>query len=134
MHIIRTVPSFHYLDADEGLPFFVNYLGFRIVHQEAGLRVVERGDVRFHLETNREYASQLPPLVRVETDDIRELWAELSTNPQHHEHLHQRFRNGPELRPWNAWEFAVKDSQACIVFQQWNPRSATDGKAEDFQS
>lgn len=130
MHLKRTVPSFHYNDANEGRPFFANYLGFRVVHEEGGLCVVERGDVRFHLETNKDYASQLPPLVRVETDNIRDLWAELSSKTGHPKYLHERFRNGPEMRPWNAMEFAVKDSQACIVFQQWSRGSETSRKAE----
>ncbi|MEM1353694.1 MAG: hypothetical protein AAGC44_09765 [Planctomycetota bacterium] len=121
MTLLRANPSFQYTNSDDGLAFWSDYLGFQVIYDEGvgKLRVVRKDSVTILLETNKAYAKQLPPLLRIETDDAAALWAELSVKPEHSEYVHERFVAGPELRPWNAWEFAVQDKRACVVFQQW---------------
>ncbi|MEM6331270.1 MAG: VOC family protein [Planctomycetota bacterium] len=121
MTLLRFTPSFQYDDSDQALPFWIDYLGFRLVHDDGSgkLRVVERESLCVMLETNAEYAAQLASLIRVATDDIAAIWAEVHAKPRHHRYVHQRFERGPELRPWGAHEFAVQDHRVCIVFQQW---------------
>ncbi len=121
MQLLRFLPSFQYADSDEALPFWIDYLGFRIVHDEGPgkLHVVHRKGVSVMLETNEEYAQQLSPLIRLETDDIAALWAELKSKPEHERYVHDRWVSGPEMRPWRAQEFAVQDEGVCVVFQQW---------------
>ncbi|MEM6331824.1 MAG: hypothetical protein AAF823_00605 [Planctomycetota bacterium] len=119
MPLKRTVASVQYDNAADGKPFFVDHLGFVVVHEDPTLCVVTRDTVTFMLETNADYAAQLAPLVRVEVDDIHTFWAELAAKPTHADFAHERFPDGPELRPWGAHEFAAHDQGACIVFQQW---------------
>ncbi|MEM9186556.1 MAG: VOC family protein [Planctomycetota bacterium] len=121
MALLKFNPSFQYASSDDALPFWEGYLGFRIAHDEGPgkLRVAQRDSVCVLLETNTEYATQLPPLIRLETDDIDGLWAELREHGHHQRYAHDRFPDGPELRPWGAREFAVQDARVCVVFQQW---------------
>ncbi|MEM1209846.1 MAG: hypothetical protein AAGI54_11315 [Planctomycetota bacterium] len=126
MRFLRTAASVQYTDAQRGKPFFVDYLGFSISHEGDGLVVVVRDEVPFMLETNAEYAAQLSPLTRIHVDDIQALWAELASKPTHEDFTHPRFPNGPELREWGAWEFAVQDEGVCLVFQQWDTEATSD--------
>lgn len=121
MKLLRFNPSFQYKNSDEALPFWVAYLGFRVTHDEGSgkLRVAQRDSVFVLLETNAEYAAQLPPLIRLEVDDIATLWQELKRKQEHDGYVHPRFVEGPELRPWGCHEFAVQDDRVCVVFQQW---------------
>ncbi|MEM1098747.1 MAG: hypothetical protein AAGH92_08155 [Planctomycetota bacterium] len=121
MKLLRTTVGAHYHNSDDGLPYFVDYLGFEVVHDEGPgkLHVVSRDGLCVHLATDQDYASQLAPLIRIETDDIQTLWDELSANSLHDKYVHERFVKGPELRPWNCIEFAVNDRKMCIVFQEW---------------
>jgi hypothetical protein len=119
MKLLKTVASVFYENLDQGKEFFINILGFHIVHEDEGLCVVTKDDVTFHISIDEEYSKILPPLYRVETDNIQELWKQIKLKDPKGKYLHDRFPNGPELRPWGAYEFAYLDSQVCLVFQQW---------------
>ncbi|WP_309386982.1 VOC family protein [Cerasicoccus frondis] len=122
MKFNSVTPGIFYPDLTTAKAFFVDFIGFSILHEEPGLCVVVRDGVKFHLAIDEaEYAKNPAPLFRIETDDIQALWQELLAKDPDKKILHPRFPNGPELRPWNAWEFAAGfgEDRVCLVFQQW---------------
>ena len=50
------------------------------------------------------------------TDEIDAIYAKISAS--HPEYLHPNLSR-VTLRPWGAKEFALRDHQVCIIFQQW---------------
>eukprot|EP00656_Telonema_subtile_P006823 TRINITY_DN13178_c0_g1_i1.p1 TRINITY_DN13178_c0_g1~~TRINITY_DN13178_c0_g1_i1.p1 ORF type:complete len:124 (+),score=25.36 TRINITY_DN13178_c0_g1_i1:214-585(+) len=119
MALVRTVASVFYNEFEDGRPFWVDFLGFAVVHQDEGICVLQRDGVKFCLLRDQEYVAAPPPLYRIEVDDIQAVWADIQTRHPERRFEHPRFVEGPELREWGCWEFAVKDEQACLVFQQW---------------
>src|SRR5690606_8085489 len=52
----RLIPKVFYDHLDEGFDFFVDGLGFQVMHQENGLVVVERDGAKVYLVENPEFA------------------------------------------------------------------------------
>src|SRR5438045_1174593 len=115
--MIRLVPKVFFDHMNDGLDLFVNGLGFKIMHQDASLAVVERDGAKAYIVESPEYAAKDRPELAIETDSIEELYAEISSKRP--EMLHPNSRVVAK-KPWGAKEFAVLDkTHVCIVFRQW---------------
>jgi hypothetical protein len=66
---------------------------------------------RNHLEPKEHY-----PEFRLVTNNIEDVYAKVSAL---HPHLLHPNLDKVTLRPWGAKEFAIKDKQLGIIFQQW---------------
>ena len=93
---------------------------FEITHNEINSKhpfcVLEKNGLRINLFQNEALAKEHNPEFRLVTDNIKDVYDEIaSTHPQL---LHPNL-NKITLRPWGAKEFAIKDNQLGIVFQEW---------------
>jgi hypothetical protein len=113
----RLIPNIFYSSLDDGLDLFVTCLGFKVLHQDATLAVVERDGAKAYLVESAEFAARDRPQITIETDTIDELYREISSrSPQM---LHPNSRH-IEKKPWGAREFAVLDkTDVCVVFRQF---------------
>ncbi|WOO43078.1 hypothetical protein [Rubellicoccus peritrichatus] len=126
--LIRAVFTIPFSKLDAPKQFFTGLLNFKVVHEESTLAVVERDSIRIHLEQNDGVGIDVDgfemtaPIVRIETNDIKSIWEEMMARDTEGKHIHPRFKDGPNLRPWGAWEFGVRDeNNMVILFQQWEP-------------
>jgi hypothetical protein len=78
--------------------------------------VVEKNGSRVNLFQNQELARKDNPEFRLVTDNIEEVYENVSL--KFPELLHPNLSR-ITLRPWGAKEFAVMDGQIGIVIQQW---------------
>ncbi|MEN9569995.1 MAG: hypothetical protein RL172_1226 [Bacteroidota bacterium] len=120
MTFLKLVPNVFYTNIYEGLKLFVDCLQFSIGHAELNAAqpfcVVEKDGVCINLFQNEPLANEHYPEFRLVTNDIEAVYATISaTHPQL---LHPNL-NKVTLRPWGAKEFAIKDKQVGIIFQQW---------------
>lgn len=111
------IPKIFYERLEDGLAFFVDGLGFKVLYQDASITVIARDGAKAYLMQNTALARQDRPELAVETDDIDAIYAEMSTRaPQL---LHPNVSR-VTLRPWGAREFAMLDSTTvCVVFREW---------------
>jgi hypothetical protein len=115
--MIRLIPKIFFNQMDEGLDLFVNCLGFKILHQDDSLAVVGRDGARAYVVESAEYAARDRPEIAIETDNIEEIYQEISMKRP--DVLHP---NLPRVtrRPWGALEFSLLDKTGvCVVFRQW---------------
>jgi hypothetical protein len=111
------IPKIFYNRMDEGLDLFVNCMGFKVLYQENTLAVVGRDGAKAYIVESPEYAAKDRPEIAIETDNIEELYNEISNKRP--DLLHP---NLPKItkRPWGALEFSLLDkTTVCIVFRQW---------------
>ena len=113
----RLVPNIFYNRLSEGLELFVTCLGFKVLHQDATLAVVERDGAKAYIIESPEFAAKDRPQISIETDTIDELYREISSKtPQM---LHPNSKT-IEKKPWGAREFGVRDkTDVCVVFRQF---------------
>ena len=114
---IRLIPKVFFDRMEDGLDLFVNCLGFTVLHQDASLAVVGRDGARAYVVESAEYAAKDRPEIAIETDDIHEVYKEVSAKRPGALHP-----NAPRVtkRPWGALEFALLDKTGvCVVFRQW---------------
>ena len=113
----RLVPNIFYNRLSEGLELFVTCLGFKVLHQDATLAVVERDGAKAYIVESPEFAAKDRPQISIETDTIDELYREISSkSPQM---LHPNSKT-IEKKPWGAREFGVLDKTGvCVVFRQF---------------
>jgi hypothetical protein len=119
--IIRLIPKIFFDHMEDGLDLFVNCLGFTVLHQDDSLAVVGRDGARAYVVESPEYAAKDRPEVAIETDDIDQIYKEISQKRP--DVLHP---NVPRVtkRPWGALEFALLDKTGvCVVFRQWPARA-----------
>jgi len=120
MNFIRLVPNVYYRDIKDGLKIFIDCLGFKIGYEELTAAkpfcVIEKNGLQIYLFQHDELARQHYPEFRFQTNDVDEVYRNVSSS--HPEYLHPNL-NSVTLRPWGAKEFAVRDSQICIIIQQW---------------
>lgn len=120
MHFTKLVPNVFYVDINDALKTFVDCLQFEIEHDELRSKnpfcVVVKGDLRINIFQDAELAKEHNPEFRLVTENIDEVHQQISKT-----HPHLLHPNLPKvtLRPWGAKEFAIKDNQLGIVFQQW---------------
>ncbi len=116
----KLVPNIFYVEINDGLTFFVECLNFEIGHDEIKSKnpfcVLEKDGLRINLFENAELANEHYPEFRLVTKNIEEVYERISTS--HPEFLHPNL-NKITLRPWTAKEFALKDSQVCVIIQEW---------------
>jgi hypothetical protein len=115
--MIRLVPKIFYNHMEEGLDLFVNCLGFKVLHRDSSLAVVARDGAKAYIVESAEYAAKDRPEIAIETDNIDEIYGQVST--QRPDVLHP---NLPRVtkRPWGAFEFSLLDKTGvCVVFRQW---------------
>ena len=113
----RLIPNIFYRSLSDGLDLFVTCLGFKLLHQDATLAVVERDGAKAYLVESAEFAARDRPQVTIETDTIDQLYREISSrSPQM---LHPNSKR-IEKKPWGAREFGVLDkTDVCVVFRQF---------------
>lgn len=120
MNFSKLVPSVFYVDISDGLKLFVDCLQFSIEHQELKTSqpycVLEKDGIRIMVFQDEQLAKEHYPELRLETDDIEEVFAKVSAS---HPHLLHPNLNKVTPRPWGAKEFAIADKQLGIRFQQW---------------
>ena len=120
MKFSKLVPSLFYIDILDGLKLFVDCLQFSIEHQDINTAqpfcVLEKDGIRIMVFQDEQLAKEHYPELRIETDNIEEVYATISVS---HPHLLHPNLNKVTLRSWGAKEFAIKDKQVGIRFQQW---------------
>jgi len=115
--MIRLVPKIFFNQMNEGLDLFVNCLGFKILYQDGSLAVVGKDGAKAYVVESAEYAAKDRPEIAIETDNIAEIYGEISAKRP--DMLHP---NLPRVtkRPWGATEFSLLDKTGvCVVFRQW---------------
>jgi hypothetical protein len=120
MNFQQLIPNVYYPDISHGLSMFVDCLGFVIGHNEIEADqpfcVLNRDGLSIYLFGHKELAKEHNPEFMFLTKDIDAAFKKISTS--HPEFLHPNL-NQVQLRPWGAREFAIRDNQVCIIFQQW---------------
>lgn len=123
MHFTKIVPSIFYLDIQIAIKTFVDCLEFSVGHDERQTEnpfcVVKKNGLSIMLFQNAEYADKEHPEIRLETDNIDEVYARVAA--KFPELLHPNLKE-VTLRPWGAREFAMLDGQIGIRVQQWQDR------------
>ena len=115
--MIRLVPKIFFDRMDDGLDLFVDCLGFTVLHQDGSLAVVGRDGAKAYVVESAEYAAKDRPEIAIETDNIGQVYEEISSKRP--DVLHP---NLPRVtkRPWGALEFSLLDKTGvCVVFRQW---------------
>jgi len=113
----RLIPKIFYDHLDEGIDFFVDGLGFDILHQGDDLAVVERDGAKAYLVASPEFAAKDRPEIAIETDAIGVQHVEIRSRRP--DLLHPNGRDVTK-KPWGALEFAVRDATGvCVIFRQW---------------
>jgi len=120
MNFEKLVPNVFYVNITDGLKLFVDCLDFTIGHDEIKSSqpfcVLEKDGLRINLFENAALAKEHYPEFRLVTKNIEEVYKKVSTS--HPEFLHPNLKK-ITLRPWGAKEFALKDVQVGIIFQEW---------------
>ena len=120
MNFTKLVPNIFYTDINAALKLFVDCLEFNIGHDELmsanPFCVIEKNGLRINLFQNHELAKQHNPEFRLVTENIDEVYKQVSLS--HPEFLHPNL-SVITLRPWRAKEFALMDQQVGIIIQQW---------------
>jgi hypothetical protein len=120
MKFSKLVPSVFYSDITDGLNLFVDCLQFSIEHQDLKTAqpycVLGKDGIRIMLFQDAQLAQEHYPELRIETEDIEAVYAQVSAS--HPQLLHPNL-NKVTRRPWGAKEFAILDKQVGIRFQQW---------------
>ena len=120
MSFEKLVPNVYYVNIHDGLKIFADCLGFSIAHDEIKsgepFCVLDRDGLQIYLFQNEKLAKEHNPEFRLVTRDIEEVYAKVSKS--HPAFLHPNLHK-VTLRPWGAKEFALRDEQVCIIFQQW---------------
>jgi hypothetical protein len=112
----RLVPKVFYDNIEDALDLFVDCMGFRVLHRDGTLAVVERDSAKAYLVESAEFAAKDRPEIAIETDAIEQLYQEIRARRP--EMLHPK-SNVLEKKPWGAVEFAIRDkTDVCIVFRQ----------------
>ncbi len=120
MNFTKLVPSVFYTDLSDGLKLFVDCLQFTIHHKDLNTSqpycVLQKDGISIMLFQDKQLAKEHYPELRLVTNHIEEVYAKVSAS---HPHLLHPNLNKVTQRPWGAKEFAIKDNQVGIRFQQW---------------
>ncbi len=116
----QLVPNVYYENINDGLKMFVDCLGFAIGHSELSSKepfcVLNKDGLSIYLFQHAPLAKEHNPEFRIVTKNIEEVYEKVSRS--HPEYLLPNLKI-VTLRPWGAREFALRDDQVCIIFQQW---------------
>lgn len=120
MNFTKLVPSIFYTNISDGLKLFVDCLHFTIEYNDLNTSqpycVLEKDGIRIMVFQDEKFAKEHYPELRLETSNIEEVYAKLSAS---HPYLLHPNLCEVTTRPWGAKEFAIKDNQIGIRFQQW---------------
>lgn len=120
MHFTKLVTSVFYTDLSDGLKLFVDCLQFTIKHKDLNTPqpycVLEKDGIGIMVFQDEQLAKEHNPELRLVTDNIEEVYAEVSAS---YPHLLHPNLNKVTFRPWGVKEFAIADNQLGIRFQQW---------------
>lgn len=120
MNFTKLVSSVFYEDISDGLKMFVDCLEFTIEHKDITTSqpycVLQKDAITIMVFQDEQLAKEHYPELRLVTNNIEEVYAKVSAS---HPHLLHPNLNNVTLRPWGAKEFAIKDKQLGIRFQQW---------------
>src|SRR4051812_44386454 len=120
MNFSKLVPNVFYTNISDGVKMFVDCLEFTIGHDEINSKypfcVLEKDGLRINLFQNEKLAKEHYPEFRLVTNNIEDVYAKISES---HPHLLHPNLDKITLRPWGAKEFAIKDNQLGVIFQQW---------------
>ena len=115
--MLRLIPKVFFDHMDQGLDLFVGCLGFEVLHRNGTLAVVARDGAKAYVVESPESAALDRPEIAIETDSIRDLYAEISSKRPDVLHPNSKV---VAKKPWGAQEFAVLDKTGvCVVFRQW---------------
>ena len=111
------IPKIFYERMEDGLAFFVQGLGFKILYRDENLAVIAREGAKAYLVQDAEFAAKDRPELAIDTDDIAAVFKEISQRSPQWLHPHG---NHVQLKPWGAKEFAMLDkTHVCVIFRQW---------------
>lgn len=120
MNFIKLIPSVFYTNLSDGLKLFVDCLHFTVEHKDINASqlycVLKKDGISIMLFQDEQLAKEHYPELRLVTNNIEEVYAHISSS---HSHLLHPNLDKVTLRPWGAKEFAIKDNQIGIRFQQW---------------
>ncbi len=120
MNFNQLIPNVYYVNIADGLKMFADCLGFAIGHNEIKsdqpFCVLAKDELGIYLFEHEKLAREHNPEFRLVTKNIGEVYEKVSKS--HPEFLHPNLKE-VTLRPWGAKEFALRDHQVCIIFQQW---------------
>jgi predicted HAD superfamily hydrolase len=120
MNITKLIPSVFYTDISDGLKLFVECLQFTIEYKDLNTSqpycVLQKDGISILLFQDEQLAKEHYPELRLETNNIEEVYEKVSAS---HPHLLHPNLNKVTMRPWGAKEFALRDNQIGIRFQQW---------------
>lgn len=120
MKLNKVIPQIFYSDIKTGLVLFVECLGFKVKYSdpdgEHPFYIVDRDGVTLFLVEDDEFAKKDRPEIRIDTDDIDALHAELMKKSIKLFHPNS---SAIKLQPWGLKEFALLDeSDVCVIIQQ----------------
>lgn len=120
MTFSKLVPSVFYTDLSDGLKLFVDCLQFTIAHKDLNSTqpycVLQKEGISIMVFQDEQLAKEHYPELRLVTTNIEEVFAAVAAS---HPHLLHPNLCKVTSRPWGAKEFAIKDNQVGIRFQQW---------------
>lgn len=120
MTFTKLVPSVFYADMADALTMFVDCLHFKIEHKDFNASqpycVLGKDGINIMVFQDEPLAKEHNPELRIVTDNIDEVYAQVSAT---HPHLRHQNLDKVTLRPWGSKEFALADKQLGIRFQQW---------------
>jgi hypothetical protein len=115
------IPKIFYARLQDGLDFFVDDLGFSVLHQDSGMAVIARDGAKAYLVENAECSALDRPELSIDTDQIDAVFAEMAARAPQLLHPNS---NRITLKPWGSREFAMLDkTTVCVVFRQWPDQS-----------
>src|SRR5438874_2124829 len=105
-------PNVFYADIKVGLNLFVDCLQFKVTYDDLASEeqpscIVEKDGLKVFLIQSEEFALKDRPELRLETDDIEEVFDAVVKS--HPELLHPNSKE-VSLKPWKAKEFALRDA------------------------
>ena len=120
MALRKLIPTVFYADLAIGRQLFEQGLGFELRYEETNgeqpFCILAKDAVEIHLAQNAALAAQDRPEIRLETDDIHALFAEVQRNAPALLHPNG---NRVTRKPWGLLEFALRDeTQVCVIVQQ----------------
>jgi hypothetical protein len=118
MSLTAVLPKIFYADIQPALDFFIDGLGFELGYHDEDLYIVKRDNVTLLLSVDEALAKLDRPEIRIATDDIDLIYAEIKARRP--DILHPNL-NYVKQQPWGLREFALLDpTTVCIIFQQAN--------------
>lgn len=87
------------------------------MRQDPSISLLGRDGAKVYPMQNAELGALDRPKLAIETENIREIYAEIKARAPEIFHPNSKTE---QLKPWGAREFAVFDATTvCVVFRQW---------------